>query len=235
MGDHGDERHHDETRHDDEASRLTRLADEELPALIARFEQSGLGELEIHRGAWKVRLRRSAPVAVEAAGPSAGRSAKRSRTAESEGGRPAAPLGAVPRDPAAPGSSSGGSDGVHASVLAAVGPGRGGEAGGSARRRRVATSPAVGYFSPLDGLTSGHQVRSGDLLGHVDVLGVRQEVVAPMDGIVVRVLAEAGQAVEYGEELVRVDVMSRPSESTAAPAAQGAAPGLTPPGRDGSA
>src|SRR5574337_569095 len=101
--------------------------------------------------------------------------------------------------------------------------GCGGDAAGSARRRRVATSPAVGYFSPLEGLSSGHQVRSGDLLGHVDVLGVRQEVVAPMDGMVVRVLAEAGQAVEYGEELVRVDAMSRQSESTTAASAPGPA------------
>src|SRR5574337_931868 len=99
--------------------------------------------------------------------------------------------------------------------------GCGGDAAGSARRRRVATSPAVGYFSPLEGLSSGHQVRSGDLLGHVDVLGVRQDVVSPMDGIVVRVLAEAGQAVEYGEELVRVDVMSRPAD----PAGEGAGGG----------
>src|SRR5574337_2187791 len=101
--------------------------------------------------------------------------------------------------------------------------GCGGDAAGSARRRRVATSPAVGYFSPLEGLSSGHQVRSGDLLGHVDVLGVRQDVVSPMDGIVVRVLAEAGQAVEYGEELVRVDAMSRQSESPAAASAPGPA------------
>ncbi|HTS14242.1 MAG TPA: biotin/lipoyl-containing protein, partial [Candidatus Sulfotelmatobacter sp.] len=63
----------------------------------------------------------------------------------------------------------------------------------------------VGYFSPLGSLTAGVTVRSGDVLGHVDVLGVRQDVVAPADGVVGRYLAEAGEAVEYGQELVRME------------------------------
>jgi biotin carboxyl carrier protein len=49
-------------------------------------------------------------------------------------------------------------------------------------------------------------------MGHIDVLGVRQEVVAPADGIVGRLLVEAGQAVEYGQELVRLDLPGRPAE-----------------------
>ena len=46
-------------------------------------------------------------------------------------------------------------------------------------RRRSATS------CRLRGSRSGAPSRSGDVLGHVDVLGVQQDVVAPIDGVVV--------------------------------------------------
>ena len=66
-------------------------------------------------------------------------------------------------------------------------------------------SPAVGYFSPAPGLVVGHAVTVGDTLGSVDVLGIAQEVVASSGGIVSAVLAEFGQAVEYGQVLVEID------------------------------
>jgi acetyl-CoA carboxylase biotin carboxyl carrier protein len=66
-------------------------------------------------------------------------------------------------------------------------------------------SPAVGYFSPAPGLVVGHAVSTGDTLGSVDVLGIPQEVIAPIGGIVSAVLAEIGQAVEYGQVLVEID------------------------------
>jgi acetyl-CoA carboxylase biotin carboxyl carrier protein len=69
----------------------------------------------------------------------------------------------------------------------------------------VARSPAVGYFIPAPELMVGATVQAGDLLGTVDVLGITQEVTAPADGIVTSVLAEEGQAVEYGQALVEVD------------------------------
>lgn len=69
----------------------------------------------------------------------------------------------------------------------------------------VARAPAVGYFSPRPDLAVGLPVRAGDDLGHVEVLGLRQMVHAPVDGIVGRLLAEDGQAVEFGQDLVRVD------------------------------
>jgi pyruvate/2-oxoglutarate dehydrogenase complex dihydrolipoamide acyltransferase (E2) component len=50
------------------------------------------------------------------------------------------------------------------------------------------------------------RVRSGDRIGFVDVLGVHQDVVAPVDGLIGSSLAEAGEAVEYGQELVRIDL-----------------------------
>jgi len=38
------------------------------------------------------------------------------------------------------------------------------------------------------------------------MLGVPQEVVAPTDGIVGATLVESGQAVEYGQELIRIEL-----------------------------
>jgi biotin carboxyl carrier protein len=51
------------------------------------------------------------------------------------------------------------------------------------------------------------------VLGLIDVLGVTQPVVAPADGVIGRVLASAGEAVEYGQELVRIDGIERLVES----------------------
>ena len=58
------------------------LADELIPALIAKLGASGLGEIEVREGEWKVRLRRPADGTAPAGGRRAGRSAAQS------GGRP---------------------------------------------------------------------------------------------------------------------------------------------------
>lgn len=133
---------------------LDALADDVLPALIARLRASRLGELEVRTEGWRVRLRREdSPVLDSAGQPTA-----------------PAPVEAVLDLPAG-----------------------------------IATSPGVGYFGPLPDLAIGRLVQAGDLLGTIDVLGIAQEVVAPMDGIVGQLLAEDGQAVEYGQALVAID------------------------------
>ncbi|MGH2406932.1 MAG: acetyl-CoA carboxylase biotin carboxyl carrier protein [Candidatus Limnocylindrales bacterium] len=179
-----------------DAAEIDRIADELLPALIAHFNASGLGELEIRRGEWRVRLRapdggitggsEAAGVATTAAGRKAARST---------GGLAAA---------ASPRPISGNGQSADPAPTAAAGTGD-----GAANRvpadRSVTASPGVGYFTARDGLAPGTAVRGGDVLGHVDVLGVRVEVIAPVDGIVARLLADAGEAVEYGQELVRLD------------------------------
>jgi biotin carboxyl carrier protein len=70
----------------------------------------------------------------------------------------------------------------------------------------VATSPAVGVYQPRADARPGTRVRAGDRLGVVDMLGVAQDVVAPVDGLVGASLAESGQAVEYGQELVVIEL-----------------------------
>ena len=68
----------------------------------------------------------------------------------------------------------------------------------------AARSPAVGYFLPSGMAEVGRSVRSGDVLGHVEMLGIRHDVTAPVDGVVIRALAAANQAVEYGQPLILV-------------------------------
>jgi acetyl-CoA carboxylase biotin carboxyl carrier protein len=165
----------------DEAARLADhaqiegLADELLPALIAKLGASGLAELEVREGDWKVRLRRSADGSPPGAKSSTGRSA-----------RPA----------------SGHLD--HAHPAAADPP--------ADPYRAAATSPAVGIYHVRPEITSGSRVRAGDRIASVDVLGIPQDVVTPVNGIVGAGLVENGDAVEYGQELVWIELISTPAE-----------------------
>jgi len=85
----------------------------------------------------------------------------------------------------------------------------------------VARSPAVGYFQPARDLTVGASVQAGDLLGSIDVMGIVQDVTAPAAGIVSRILAEDGQAVEYGQALADIDQLESELEDNAASAMVG--------------
>jgi biotin carboxyl carrier protein len=171
---------------DPSRSDIGRLTGEIIPALIARLGASSLGELEVRRDGWRVRIRRngSAPEPEPAAGSRA------RHPARSGEGRERPPKQA------------------EAQGMRAVGPG---PERVRERRARLATSPAVGYYVPDPELATGRQVREGDVLGHVDVLGVRQEIVAPTSGIVSRLLAQPGEAVEYGQELIQLEPTSRPA------------------------
>src|SRR4051812_29307055 len=84
-------------------------------------------------------------------------------------------------------------------------PAAGAQAAARDALRGVVSSPAVGYFATRSGVEAGAKLRSGDLLGYIDVLGVRQEVVSPIDGALKGFEVEAGQAVEYGQPIARVE------------------------------
>jgi biotin carboxyl carrier protein len=183
---------------------IDRLSEELLPALIAKLGATGLGEIEIREGAWRVRLRR--PVDGAATGARERRPGERERA----------------------GRSGAGPAGSHLPAgLTAVGPGREGRDardgrgrlpardGGDRRDvegredgRFVASSPAVGIFQPRPEARAGTKVRAGDRLGSVDMLGIPQEVVAPSDGVVGASLVEAGDAVEYGQDLILIEFAS---------------------------
>lgn len=209
---------------------IARLTEDLLPALIAKLSTTQLGELEVREGEWHIRLRR--PYGV---GPGEGRRAtdKPSRSqpgheghghgrAAVEGHRPArSSASASASSSAAAGGGQGGATGITAGSGAASastngtgGVGRQGTSGngGSERSRSIATSPAVGIFQPGPRAAPGTRVRTGDSLGAVDVLGVPQEIQAPADGIVGTTLVEAGMAVEYGQELIRLE-LTAPAEA----------------------
>jgi biotin carboxyl carrier protein len=168
---------------------IARLADDLLPALIAKLAASGLGEIEVREGGWKARLRM--PTTTDEGRKSAGQPAE-SHSAHDYAPARVAVAHSRP-DERHPVPSE-----------AADEPGR-----------IVAKSPAVGIYQPRRDLAVGMRVRSGDRIGAVNVLGVNQDVVSPVDGIIGSSLAETGEAVEYGQELVRIEL----PESTPASAA----------------
>jgi biotin carboxyl carrier protein len=167
---------------------IARLADDILPALIAKLTSGGLGEIEVRQGGWKARLRKPATA------PEPNKAAITETAAHARGvghGRP------DERD-------------RHGRDPNEVGQGQ-----------VVAMSPAVGIYNPRRDLAVGMRVRSGDKIGSVDVLGVQQDVVSPVDGIIGSSVAEAGEPVEYGQELVRIEP---PEHAPTSEAAAGVAP-----------
>ncbi len=165
---------------------IDRLTDELLPALIAKLGATGLGELEVREGGWRVRLRR--PAGNGAVNPSPTRERKggdRSGGERSEGATDRAGERA-PRT-------------LHRPLEAKT---------ARTESRAVATSPAVGIYRSRADISAGTRVRAGDRLGAVDMLGVAQEVVAPVDGILGTSLVESGDAVEYGQEILVIQLTS---------------------------
>ncbi|MFN8518971.1 MAG: hypothetical protein U0667_06190 [Chloroflexota bacterium] len=149
----------------DALAAVGRVADEVLPSIVARLAVSGLGELEVRHGDWRIRVRRSPAT-----------------------GDPAQPHGAAIET--APGAAT---DAAQPAPSAQT-----------SRASTVATSPGVGYFVSRTDLGVGARTGQGDIIGWVDVLGIRHEVVAPVDGLVGKWLVAPGDPVEYGQELAQL-------------------------------
>jgi biotin carboxyl carrier protein len=189
---------------------IERLADGLLPALVAKLGATGLGEIEVREDGWKVRLRRPGGTrAWNGVGRRATDRPSRSQPGhEGHGHAPGAVEGHRTARHAATTHSSNGSTPPGA-------PGGPSHRDDAPRKpaedphRAVATSPAVGLFQPRPEAKPGSRVRAGDRLGAVDMLGVPQEVVAPADGIVTGVLVDPGDAVEYGQELFVLELMTQ--------------------------
>ena len=195
------------------------LIDRLVPALTAKLASTHLGELEVRERDWHIRLRRPPTAGWNGELRRQGDRPGRAQPGHETHGHPRAAVEA--HRPQA----SGGSNGTgHASGAAAgagghVGAAAGGSHGFAPRPsheddgRKVATSPAVGVFRPGPRAVVGSRVRSGDTLGHIDVLGVAEEIPAPVDGLVTELLVEAGTAVEYGQELVVVAIATHAEAS----------------------
>jgi acetyl-CoA carboxylase biotin carboxyl carrier protein len=180
-------------RLDDHAA-IDHLADDLLPALVAKLGASGLGEIEIREGTWRVRIRMPADGnAVAGRRAASGRTGSRAADApHAERARADAPgsvgTGAVPGSPV-----------TATAPVPSVRP-----------SRLVATSPAVGYFRPRGDLSAGTKVRAGDRIASVDVLGIGQDVVAPGDGLIGATLVEPGEPVEYGQAIIVLEQLTEP-------------------------
>jgi biotin carboxyl carrier protein len=216
----------DGTRLEDHAA-IDRLVDELLPALVAKLSATQLGEIEVREGEWRVRLRRPGD-GIAHGRRSQDRSSDRASRAqpghEGHGHSRTATEGHRTRSPAPSGSSVSvgplGSNGSGSLAPLPVGPGPPIEVQTrptSADSHRVmATSPAVGIYQPRTELTPGTRVRAGDRIGSVNMLGVPQEVVAPADGVVGAGFADAGDAVEYGQDLVAIELVTLAVDSAGA-------------------
>jgi biotin carboxyl carrier protein len=208
---------------------IDRLVDELLPALVAKLSATELGEIEVREGAWKVRLRRPAdgrtvgrrsqdrsPDRASRTQPGhEGHGHARTATESHRSARGSGSAGATSASGSAgasgSGSTAGSSNGNTPLAPLPVGPGRPIEvqtrSTSNDLHRVVATSPAVGIYQPRVELTPGTRVRAGDRIGSVNMLGIPQEVVAPADGVVGAGYADAGDAVEYGQELVAIELV----------------------------
>jgi biotin carboxyl carrier protein len=161
------------------------LVERLVPGLAERLRGS-VDEIEIARDGWRLRVRRNhqpAPRAATVPAPSGAH-------AGSNGAAPAYTAGSAGHGPQLPHLRSAAAQHAPRPVT----PGR-----------VVATAPAVGVFMPRGDVAVGSHVQAGDRLGIVDLLGVPQDVVAPADGVYTASLVEAGEGVEYGQELLVIE------------------------------
>lgn len=63
----------------------------------------------------------------------------------------------------------------------------------------------VGYFSPAGTFVVGALVTKGDAVGTIRALGISNDVLAKVGGRVTEILVAEGDAVEFGQELARVE------------------------------
>ncbi|MGC8764912.1 MAG: acetyl-CoA carboxylase biotin carboxyl carrier protein [Brevinematia bacterium] len=73
----------------------------------------------------------------------------------------------------------------------------------------------IGYFTRINPKTGENYVKlrdvvkKSDILGHVSVLGVLQDIKAEKGGKIKEILVEEGLAVEYGQPLMRIEVSEK--------------------------
>jgi acetyl-CoA carboxylase biotin carboxyl carrier protein len=152
---------------------------EQVEKLLEFMSAHGLEEFEYEHGGLHVRLRKGAS------------------------GHPPAPLSYVPQASSA---------GVHAPAQAAPEETREAAAPAAAPAEELHTvkSPIVGTFYGAPSpeappfVNPGDAVREGQVLCIVEAMKLMNEIEADVSGEVVRVLAENGQPVEYGQPLFSI-------------------------------
>ncbi|MEO5939511.1 MAG: hypothetical protein ABIZ72_01330, partial [Candidatus Limnocylindrales bacterium] len=145
---------------------IDRLAEDLVPALIAKLSASGLAEIEVAEDAWTIRLRRPADAPPGQARRAADRA---SRSQPGHAGHGHAPGGfeghRTAREVRSGGSLGASSNGANLGFPFDPGSGTGHhptDERSASGHRVVATSPAVGVFQARADLTPGSRVRNGD-------------------------------------------------------------------------
>ena len=182
-GDAGDDR--TAADHAADHAAIDRLTDDLLPALIAKLGATGLGELEVREGGWRVRLRR--PAGNQA--PKPARPASRSERKASDRG--------AANDPIAAGSASDrAARTLHRPLEAKT---------ARTESRAVATSPAVGIYRPRP--TSRPAPGSAPATGSVPWTSSAspRKSWRRSTGSSGSSLVESGDAVEYGQEILVIE------------------------------
>lgn len=146
-----------------------------IKKLIELLDESGVAEIEIHEGEESVRISRNMPMQMMP--PQYMQM----------------PMNAAPQNPAAPAT---------APVVEKVPDRPSGHA---------VTSPMVGTFyrASSPGAKSfvelGHRVNVGDTLCIIEAMKILNQIEADKAGVVVDILVENGQPVEYGETLFVIE------------------------------
>lgn len=159
--------------------------------LIEAVDRSGIDSLEITRAGTRVKISKTPPAAAAApiyAAPPA----------------PAAPPAAPPAPPA---PAAGGA----ASGAGAEGAGAGEAAAPAGKGLIEVKSPMVGTFyrAPAPGskpfVEEGQRVKAGDVLCIIEAMKMLNQIESDKEGVVVAVLVENGQPVEFDQPLFIIE------------------------------
>ena len=194
-------------RLDDHAA-IDRLADELVPALVAKLGANGLGELEVREGTWRVRLRMPAdgPVAAGRRATAGRGSSRAADAARGERARGEHARAARRRPP--PGSGT-----LPSPLTSRPSPRRWRVRPGSSPRHRQSATSARGP-SCRPGRRSGPATGS-----EAWTCSESGRTWFPADGLIGATLVAAGEPVEYGQAVILLERLGEPRPRGAGTAA----------------
>ncbi|MCO5215989.1 MAG: acetyl-CoA carboxylase biotin carboxyl carrier protein [Thermomicrobiales bacterium] len=162
---------------------------EAVRSLIEMMNDGGIGELNLKTDGFKIRLRSEA-VAIAANTPSVSMAASMPQFA---GYAPPAVAEAV----AISATSEAANDAT------------------PVKEGHIVTSPMIGTFYSASApgepafVQIGDEVETGQVIGIIEAMKIMNEITADRGGVVVEVLVENAEAVEYGTPLVRISNSAR--------------------------
>lgn len=179
------------TEHENQSLEVTSAPNdvvESVRDLIDMMKKGGIGELDLKAGDVKIRLR-SESVALAAATPVIN--------------IPAAPMNYAAPPMVAATSSDSGTSPVDSGAAAPVIDGH------------VVSSPMIGTFYAASApgeppfVQIGDDVETGQVIGIIEAMKIMNEITADKSGVVVEIMVENAEAVEYGSPLVRISNSAR--------------------------